>query len=163
MSHNSLCPAVTLLSAYPPLLLSFLLSLLLLLLLLQLLLRFLFSSLLLLPPLSSLFFLSIPASPVYTADIWLLPRCLPSRIAATQTRPSLFPARCLDRLFFSRIHARVTRFYTRRIRYSITFNLCKYPSVHTCFQGVNLQASTVSETVMLEVEQEDVSKTLFRN
>lgn len=162
MSHNSLCPAVTLLSAYPPLLLSFLLYLLLLL-LLQLLLRFLFSSLLLLPPLSSLFFLSIPASPVYTADIWLLPRCLPSRIAATQTRPSLFPARCLDRLFFSRIHARVTRFYTRRIRYSITFNLCKYPSVHTCFQGVNLQANTVSETVMLEVEQEDVSKTLFRN
>lgn len=41
MSHNSLCPAVTLLSAYPPLLLSFLLYLLLLL-LLQLLLRFFF-------------------------------------------------------------------------------------------------------------------------
>lgn len=30
------------------------------------------------------------------------------------------------------------------------------------FQGVNLQANTMSETVMLEVEQ-DVSKTLFRN
>lgn len=30
------------------------------------------------------------------------------------------------------------------------------------FQGVNLQANTVLETVMFEVEQ-DVSKTLFRN